>query len=154
MHWRRRRYRIDILDHLAECDANYVRLYQLLMDDASGKFEEIAVHLNSKDDEIIFAVAESGKYTSTVLITRSMPASLPDLFLKVRVYHDAQCAEVVNYQGQERHAPTYDYPNPKMRAPDEKVQINRFLGELLSICLTKGRVVANPLNNTGVLFIN
>ena len=56
----------------------------------------------------------------------------------VRLYHDARTAEVIEIQKQRRFDPVYKYPNRKMRARDEKVQINKYLGEFLGNCLTNG----------------
>jgi hypothetical protein len=45
---------------------------------------------------------------------------------------------VVAYQHQSRFHGAYEYPNKRMRARDEKEQLNRFLGEYLSLCLAVG----------------
>ena len=58
--------------------------------------------------------------------------------LSVRLYHDARSAEVVEYQRDDHFRAVYDYPNRHMRLPDEKAQVNRFLGEFLSMCLVHG----------------
>ena len=65
-----------------------------------------------------------------------MPALTPQL--TVRVYHDAQLAEVVEFAPFRRAQPRYDYPNPRMHQPNEKSQWNHFLGEWLSHCLQHG----------------
>jgi len=58
--------------------------------------------------------------------------------LEVRVYHDARMAEVVS-AGASRHLlGRYPYPNQAMYQPDEKSQLNLFLGEWLSHCLACG----------------
>jgi uncharacterized protein len=58
----------------------------------------------------------------------------------VRLYHDANLAEVVKCQRYRQFAPRYEYPNIDMHQIDEKAQMNRFLGELLAHCLAHGRV--------------
>ena len=63
-------------------------------------------------------------------------ASLPQM--TVRVYHDAQSAEIVSYQQQNRFHSVYEYPNKRMRQKDEKVQLNQFLGEFLNYSLAQG----------------
>jgi len=70
---------------------------------------------------------------------------LPMLELTVRLYHDAKSAEVIEVQKQRRFDAVYDYPNEKMRQRDEKTQINRFLSEFLSMCLTHGVANEEPL---------
>jgi uncharacterized protein YqiB (DUF1249 family) len=56
----------------------------------------------------------------------------------IRLYHDAQSAEVVEVRNETRFKEVYEYPNPRMRARDEKAQVNRFLGEYLAMCLRYG----------------
>ena len=56
----------------------------------------------------------------------------------IRLYHDAQSAEVVEVRNENRFKEVYEYPNPRMRAKDEKAQVNRFLGEYLAMCLRYG----------------
>ena len=65
--------------------------------------------------------------------------------LTVRLYHDARSAEVVEYQRARHFNAVYDYPNRDMRQPDEKAQVNRFLGEFLSVCLKHGVAVKEPV---------
>lgn len=62
----------------------------------------------------------------------------------VRLYHDANVAEVVKCQRYRQFKPRYKYPNLDMHQVDEKAQMNRFLGELLAHCLAHGRV-AEPV---------
>jgi uncharacterized protein len=71
--------------------------------------------------------------------------ALPAPRLKVRLYHDAKAAEVIEFQHARRFAAVYPYPNPEMRQPDEKAQVNRFLGEYLSMCLACGGALEEPL---------
>lgn len=63
---------------------------------------------------------------------------LPPLLARVRLYHDARVAEVVEMQ-QCRLQARYAYPNPAMHLPDEKLQTNRLFGEWLQHCLRFGR---------------
>ncbi len=58
--------------------------------------------------------------------------------LTVRMYHDAKLAEVLAWEGHKRLRPRYEYPNQAMYHADEKLQINQFLGELLTRCLHEG----------------
>jgi len=39
----------------------------------------------------------------------------------------------------------YEVPNAAMHHPDEKSQVNRALGELLSVCIEQGRVLESVL---------
>jgi uncharacterized protein YqiB (DUF1249 family) len=88
-------------------------------------------------------LVERCPYTSLVELTQvsaldGLHFELPLPRLLVRLYHDARSAEVVEYQNGRRFHPVYPYPNPEMRQRDEKAQINRFLSEYLSLCLSHG----------------
>jgi uncharacterized protein YqiB (DUF1249 family) len=63
---------------------------------------------------------------------------LPPLLVRVRLYHDARVAEVVEMQHRRLQA-RYPYPNAAMHLPDEKLQTNRLFGEWLQHCLRFGR---------------
>ena len=69
------------------------------------------------------------------------PLSLPWLplpHMAVRVDHDARMAEVVGAENARRFRSIYTYPNADMHQPDEKTQLNLFLGEWLGHCLACG----------------
>ena len=103
--------------------------------------------LNGSRFEVRLAVLERSPYTT--LVRLSQQPEVPwshKASLTIRLYHDARSAEVVEYQGR-RHflKAVYDYPNVDMRQPDEKAQINRFLGEYLSLCLAHGVAAEAPV---------
>ena len=142
----RKRYRVDLVADGAECDANYVRMHRLL----PGLFDlderSVILPLPGKqgDRTLTFRVTERCPYTTTVSVRlergeADWHAMLPAPELTVRLYHDARTAEVTAYQGQDRFRGLYDYPNDEGRQPDEKAQLNRFLGEYLALCLAEGR---------------
>jgi uncharacterized protein YqiB (DUF1249 family) len=60
--------------------------------------------------------------------------------MSIRLYHDAQMAEVIRSQDIHQVKPRYDYPNKQMHQQDEKQQINQFLNEWLKLCLEYGQV--------------
>ena len=143
----RARYRMDLPAHMAECDANYLRLMKLFPDLRVLDTAVMEVELNGLSLEVRMDVLERGPYT-TLIRLRQHP-QVPwnqEASLSVRLYHDARSAEVVEYQGR-RHflRAVYDYPNRDMRQPDEKAQINRFLGEYLALCLTHGMAHTSPV---------
>jgi len=140
-----RRYKVDMIAHMAECDANYARLHQLLPELFDRDERAVCLTLPGDDVRLLrFRVLERCPYTTTLAVDfgRQSPdwhPLVPAPRLTVRLYHDARTAEVTAYQGQDRFDGRYEYPNGEMRLPDEKVQLNRFLGEYLSLCLTEGR---------------
>ena len=160
-----KRYKVDLAAHMAECDANFRRLQQLLPQMRSPEHPVTRVLLADRPVEVspyvVFEVVEQGPYTTTLKITLSTTLDVKDVGsdgrvansdegefpwmalaaapqMTVRVYHDAQSAEIVSYQNQTRFHGIYEYPNQRMRQPDEKIQLNRFLGEFLSLCLHHG----------------
>lgn len=97
-------------------------------------------------------IVEAFKYTTTLKITQKpvLRKWMTNPSMLVRVYHDASTAEVVSYQGHRNLKPRYASPNPKMYHSDEKMQVNRFLGEWLSHSLKVGRSIetAETILNT------
>lgn len=137
----RERYRVDLIELQAACEANYARLMRLLpaMREAQGA-RRVALSQGERQLGVLaLEVVESCPYTSTVQVRQehSLPW-LPVPQLEVRVYHDARMAEVTGAQSARRFRGIYPYPNAAMHQPDEKTQLNVFLGEWLSHCLACG----------------
>ena len=65
--------------------------------------------------------------------------------MRIRMYHDAKSAEVVEYQHQNRFHGSYEVPNRRMRQRDEKAQLNQFR-EYLRYCLAVGGARTCRLN--------
>ncbi len=137
-----RRYNIDLGAHLAECDGNYLRLTRLMPDLERQDRRVFRILLGAAVLRVTFEVIDRNRYTTVIVLSqRSGVRGVAEIKIKVRLYHDARCAEVIEFQGQRRFEPVYQYPNAKMRQPDEKAQVNRFLREFLNACLRHG--VAN-----------
>ena len=127
---------------MAECDANYLRLKKLFPSLRERDASSFGIDINGNVLEIKLEVVERSRYTSLVRLTQLPVAPWSRKpSITIRMYHDARNAEVVEYQGKRHFRAVYDYPNEDMRHPDEKAQINRFLGEYLSLCLTHGIAV-------------
>lgn len=136
-----KRYIPDVAQHAALCEANYVRLLRLLRDrtEASYHFhwQDNSEHVVHVDIEII----ERFKYTSTLLLTKTMPhipKPMQQVKLTVRLYDDARMAEVVTFEQGKQLAGVYRYPNDQMYQIDEKSQANHYLAEWLSHLLNHG----------------
>ena len=87
------------------------------------------------------AVTERSVYSSGIDLTYHVGAPegwLTDVHLAVRLYHDAQVAEVMGYQHQIYRRPWYGGQDIPGRKPCEKRQINLFLNECLNHCRRKG----------------
>ncbi|RWU11764.1 DUF1249 domain-containing protein [Pseudidiomarina gelatinasegens] len=89
-------------------------------------------------------VLEAAPYTTEVRIEQqALVQQLPGLKetqLDVRLYHDAQLAEVIRSQGVARLQASYDVPNPKMHHADEKHQVNYFLQEWIQLIRERGHL--------------
>ena len=142
----RRPYSIDLNAHLAVCDTNYLRFVRLLSRIANDEPSVYRVAFAPVPTDVepaaaTFEVLARDRYTSVVALCQHAPdQQLEATRIKVRLYHDARCAEVIEFQGERHFESVYPYPNKQMRHPDEKAQVNRFLAEFLNICLTRGMV--------------
>ena len=150
----RRRYKVDLFALLAECDANYLRLCKILIRSDDGALIDRELSVDGIYGRVRFSVSEMNRYTDVITIEQALPSEVADLCIRVRVYHDVRSAEVINYQHQHRFEPRYDYPNAKMRMPDEKLQLNKLLSDFLSLCLKKGRSTGELFDQAGVLITN
>ena len=135
-----KKYSPDLATHMAECDMNYHKLLKLFGEMRSKKAKSITLSFADQVVKVRIVVLDRGPYTTTVSIDQVkrkgewnvIPSS------SVRIYHDAKSAEVVSIENQRVFHGAYEYPNKKMRQPDEKEQINKFLGEILSVCIENG----------------
>ena len=95
----RERYRVDLVELQAACEANYARLMRLLPN-MREHTESRRVALSQGEHllgVLALDVLESCPYTTTLCVRQehSLPW-LPVPQLEVRVYHDARMAEVVS----------------------------------------------------------
>lgn len=114
-------------------EQNYRMLMQIMHQQLDNGFESVLFYEN--DAMVIKAsLLETCKYSQVLELEENsavVSKLLGGLKLKVRVYHDAQVAEVIDYQGHYRIKAKYDYPNQNMYYPDEKRQVNHLLSEWL-----------------------
>jgi uncharacterized protein YqiB (DUF1249 family) len=142
------RYCPDLVSDGAECDANYIRLCRLMPKMADNN--KVAFGVASKHHEsarISMEVIEQCRYTTILAMYFSDMSALAVnqwvglRAMQIRVYHDLKTAEVVSCDQVRRFKSRYEYPNEGMQHPDEKSQVNHFLGEILSHCLANGHAV-------------
>jgi uncharacterized protein len=132
------RYKVDLPLQMAVCETNYARLIKLLGDGTQSEYRFLVAR-GSQQWLHLLRVLERSPYTTTLELSRTSVGvtsewlAMPKLTL--RMYHDAKLAEVLAWEGHKRLRPRYDYPNQSMYHSDEKYQLNRFLGEWLSLCL-------------------
>ena len=101
---------------------------------------------NGEAVTVELTVVETFKYTNTLKIIQKPELTewIKNPVMLVRIYHDASTAEVISSQGHSKFQARYPRVNPMMYHSDEKKQINDFLGEWLSLCITVGRSVDVP----------
>ncbi|MDA1074565.1 MAG: DUF1249 domain-containing protein [Proteobacteria bacterium] len=142
-----KRYNINLPAHMAECDANYLRVMKLFpaLKDQDDCVFGVARSDNQPHLEVRIKVLERGPYTTLIKLVQLPESSWKtNPSMTIRIYHDARSAEVVEYQRARHFRAVYEYPNDKMHQRDEKAQVNRFLGEFLSLCLMRGVAVDVP----------
>ena len=137
----KQKYVPDLVSHMAVCDANYLRLKKLLGDLNNDRFEFAVAEAADSLAKIAISIVERCPYTTTLEISQINGDGqwLAAPLMTVRLYHDARTAEVIAFQQQSRFNGSYEYPNQNMYHRNEKAQLNKFLGEWLSHCLSMGR---------------
>jgi len=132
----------DLARDMAECDANFIRLQQLFPDMEYEDDIEFGIH-TSTDESVTVAIQIKERCPFTTMVTVKV-CSVEDKplirwpNLELRIYHDVKSAEVVRFERHRNFRFRYPTPNANMFQPDEKSQINRFLGELLTYCIKHG----------------
>lgn len=137
----RKRYVPDLRELGALCEANYVRLCRLLPSLNAGDECCFTVNYGQLPAQVCLRVDAEHAYTTQLRIEQQHQGSswLQPPAMNIRLYHDARMAEVLSYQSHRSLEGRYEYPNPHMRLPDEKTQLNRFLADWLKHCLRYGR---------------
>lgn len=127
---------VDLKHHHAECEMNYHLCLALVPGCREGADRWQLSMPKTPDLHVSIKVLESAPYTTTLELTQQGAISpyLEAPRLRVQLYHDALMAEVVAWDRHRHWRPVYDYPNPQMYHPDEKLVLNRFLGEWLRHC--------------------
>ena len=166
---RHKRYKVNLPEQLADCEVNYQYLLSLLPDPQNlsegDQFRYLLGSFAENESAINLNVVDQTKYTTLVHIVHycqlqkmpscvkcnSTPSEADCLTYAgdVRLYHDADMAEVVKCQKYRHFAPRYEYPNVNMHQVNEKAQMNRFLRDLLSYCLISGRVCDPVIDRLG-----
>lgn len=145
---------MNLGESMAVCDANYIRLLKLLPGMGLHCSRELWLYApgpgyhGSCRHLVVLAVIEVLRYTTTVSITLVPETQSPAYFqppaMLVRLYHDADTAEVVRYQDKGAfHLRARPGDSPEFSI-DEKQQVNAFLAEWLALCMEQG-MGSNPM---------
>lgn len=140
-------YVTDLKTLHGECTANYLRLTRLVGELGEGEVREVElVNRGRPLGSLCLEVREHAAYTSIIQV--SQRGILDELIetprMRVHLYHDVRMAEVTDFQRQRHFHGRYRYPNARMHQPDEKLQLNRFLGEWLEHGLSHGHSLDLP----------
>jgi uncharacterized protein len=136
----KRQYLVDLRDHHAQCELNFHRFLTLLPGCRDGElFWSFYVGAN-RQHRVTVQLLESAPYTTTLEIQQEQTggAFFSGARWRIRLYHDVEMAEVVAWDRQQHWQGRYDYPNKHMYQPDEKLALNRFLGDWLEHCRKQG----------------
>ena len=127
------RYKVNLAEQLACCEANYARMLKLMPNRNSQDEWHYQVQSGGKVWQIRLHITERARYTTMLEIYQNdgLSSCGGPAAMEVRLYHDAQMAEVVAWYQHRQLKPRYDYPNDKMYQQDEKAQLNRFLSDWL-----------------------
>lgn len=137
---------VDLQGHHGQCEMNYHRCMSLMPGCRIGQQEWLLSVDAKPPTDVHVMVHEAAPYTTTVDIRLRYPEAtyLQAPRLRVRLYHDVQMAEVIGWNRERHWLPRYRYPNKNMYQPDEKLSLNRFLGDFLAHCKKLG-IAAGPI---------
>lgn len=137
MPFKQKRYTPKLPDFLTLCERNYAQLYRLLPQTLAAGQQQL-IQINEQHCYRLL-ILDNARFTTTVQIELTGGrARFFRPWFEVRLYHDAQLAEVIACQQVRRLQPVYQYPNPAMRLPDEKIQGNQLLQDWLKLCVAQG----------------
>ncbi len=123
--------------HIAICEANFIRLSNLLINFIHDKYEFEAIVSDTESQYISFLVLERTKHTLSIEAKQNNKIAPLSIFtLRINVFIDARMAEVSSYQS-EKPLPFF-YKKSAIQSKDEKNQQNRFLTEWLESIFISG----------------
>ena len=132
--------------HIAICEANYLRLSNLLSHFILDKYHFKTILGNSKSQDISFLVLDRTKHTLTIEAKQTNKSSSLNIFtLRINIFIDAEMAEVASYQS-EKPLPFF-YKKSEIQSRDEKEQQNRFLTEWLESIFISGIAAKSEIAN-------
>ena len=111
------RYEVDLSNHIAVCEMNYRKLLKLLPGLRNGTSQwafsagaSVKEEYKSSYFDVNIAVIDTAPYTTTLSIEQEHGVlSTPKIV--VRLYHDADLAEIISWDGHRNWHPQYKYPN-------------------------------------------
>lgn len=131
---------LNLPRHHSQCEMNYHLCMSLIPGCRSGEREWQFWMDAGRSTRLVLRLHESAPYTTTLDLIQEVPQRryMEAPTIRVRLYHDVEMAEVVAWNRHRHWLPVYQYPNRNMYHRDEKLALNRFLGELLVHCRKLG----------------
>lgn len=118
------------------CASNYCKLFQLIPDLLA--FKEKAIGLAPDKTTLHLEVIERTPYTMTVDLSHCFEKNRHELLepaVKIRIYLDAQLAEVLSDHARESVPRTFKDPGLSIEIMNYKWRLNYFLQKWLDHCL-------------------
>ena len=141
-------YVVNLKKHHSQCEMNFHLCMSLVPDCRQGRKAWCFDLPSTASRQVSITLLDFAPYTTTLQITETSIANgyinAPTMI--VRLYHDVEMAEVVAWNNHRHWHPVYSYPNRKMYHRDEKLALNRFLGEWLVHCRKLGFSSAGFVN--------
>jgi|GEM_PF-2415956 len=145
-----RRYVAELQRLQRDAAANYLLLKRLWRSPEENRVGFGLRHAGRDLGQLTLKRLEESRWTESlelqldVIQTHSL---LQPAVLHLRNYHDVRLTEVVAFQKRRASEGRYTYPNAEMFHPDEKVQVNHFLSEILRFTLDKGYSLELEVSN-------
>ncbi|WP_205859198.1 DUF1249 domain-containing protein [Pleionea sediminis] len=140
-----RKYVPDLTEYMAQCEVNYalmIRLLNLSQEPKENHADSSQVNAALIEDDSAatlpfhIEIYEETRYTTTLNLSVELLKSewVSPVKMRVRLYHDAQMAEVL--EPNRNHAPrsSHAYPKQVQHYPDDKYQRNELLNQFLRRC--------------------
>lgn len=118
------------------CESNYQKLFRLIPNLRS--FKNSAIGRTANKPALHLDVLERNPYTLTIELSHSFSRPLSELIVpavKIRVYLDAQLAEVIRDNDRPAVDRVYQDPGRAREIQDYKWRLNYFLEKWLDHCL-------------------
>lgn len=118
------------------CESNYQKLFRLIPNLRS--FDQTAVGLTRNKPALYLEVLERNPYTLTIELSHCFDQQLAELIVpavKIRIYLDAQLAEVLRDIDRPAVDKVYQNPGSLVEIRNYKWRLNYFLQKWLDHCL-------------------
>ncbi len=122
-------------------EENYRLLQQLLPEMEAGADRYLLTAEDGAQQALEVLILERCAYTTIIELHKPFFIDgvwMPDLSMRLHIYHDARMVEVSAYQGCHRIPARYQFEGDHRYQRDEKRQVNYLLHDLLRYCQRNG----------------